>query len=181
VRSVEEKTKTSLGALNFSLRIDRIDQVARVDTETGEIASRGLAVIDFKSGNVDRKSVFDERLTAPQLPLYAHALGFDNIDAVAYARVSDDQQNLVSFGTAASGLEASKRGGNKVPAWDELLAQWKTKLALLANELIEGEAVLAPAYGKKTCESCDYQRFCRVDFRRFVESLDDEANAESES
>ncbi|MGL4230864.1 MAG: PD-(D/E)XK nuclease family protein, partial [Casimicrobium sp.] len=181
VRSVEEKTKTSLGALNFSLRIDRIDRVARVDTETGEIASRGLAVIDFKSGNVDRKSVFDERLTAPQLPLYAHALGFDNIDAVAYARVSDDQQNLVSFGTAASGLEASKRGGNKVPAWDELLAQWKTKLALLANELIEGEAVLAPAYGKKTCESCDYQRFCRVDFRRFVESLDDEANAESES
>jgi ATP-dependent helicase/nuclease subunit B len=179
VRSVEEKTRTSLGALSFSLRIDRVDQVARVDTETGEIASRGLAVIDFKSGNVDRKSVFDERLTAPQLPLYAHALGFENIDAVAYARVSDDQQNFVSFGTTTSGLEANKRGANKTPTWGELLAQWKTKLALLANELIEGEAVLAPAYGKKTCERCDFQRFCRIDFRRFVESEDDEAEGES--
>jgi ATP-dependent helicase/nuclease subunit B len=180
VMGVEEKAKTSLGALNFSLRLDRIDQVARVDTETGEVATRGLAVIDFKSGNVNRKSVFDERLTAPQLPLYAHALGFDNIDAVAYARVSDDEQSFVSFGTATSGFEANKRGGNKAPAWDELLHEWKTKLALLANELIEGEAVLAPAYGKKTCERCDFQRFCRVDFRQFVESVDD-ANAEGES
>ncbi len=181
VRSVEATTKTSLGALNFSLRLDRIDQVSRVDAETGEVAARGLAVIDFKSGNVDRKSVFDERLTAPQLPLYAHALGFDNIDAVAYARVSDDQQNFVSFGTPTSGLEANRRGGSKLPAWDELLAQWKAKLALLANELIEGEAVLAPAYGKKTCERCDFQRFCRIDVRQFVEAADDEADAERES
>lgn len=172
VQSTEQSAKASLGALGLSLRIDRVDELARADRETGEIASRGLAVIDFKSGQVDKNGIFDERLTAPQLPLYALALGFEKVDAVAYAMVTDDRQSFVSFGTSASGLEAARSGSAKPPPWAELIEAWKAKLAILSSELIGGDAVLAPAYGAKTCGQCDFQRFCRIDLSRLATAAD---------
>lgn len=169
VAEVEQKVSTSISGLDFSLRIDRIDYVDRTDADTGELSQSALAVIDFKSGNVDARGLYDERLTAPQLPLYAHALTHvprepmsAPVHAVAYARVHDDHQNLVSFGTPISGLAAAPR--SKAPMWDELSASWLPKLETLANELLAGEAMLAPAYGRATCNKCDFQRFCRVDF-----------------
>jgi ATP-dependent helicase/nuclease subunit B len=175
IQDVEHVAKTRLENIDFSLRIDRVDRVNGIDSETGEVRQSRLAVIDFKSGNVDRKFLFDERLTAPQLPLYALALGIENVDAVAYARVSDDYQDFVSFGTPASGLEANKRGNATSPTWDELRDLWRTKLTRLATELIAGDAALAPAYGETTCKRCDYQRFCRVDLQ-LLSSIEHESD-----
>jgi ATP-dependent helicase/nuclease subunit B len=177
VADVEHKVQSTLGALSLSLRIDRVDNVDRVDEDTGEIHPTGIALVDFKSGHIARRNLFDDRLTAPQLPLYAHAMGIDRIDAVAYARVTDDAQDIVGVGTERSGFAPSKRVSAKLPSWREIRDGWRLKLEVLASELVDGEAHLAPADGKKTCERCDFQRFCRIDLQRLntvVEGDDDD-------
>jgi hypothetical protein len=124
--------------------------------------------------------VFDDRLTAPQLPLYAYALGvesIDAIDAIAFAQVSDDYQRYLGVGTNASGFEAAKRGNSNVPPWEEIRTSWASKLETLVNELIEGEAALAPAYGKKTCDTCSFERFCRIDLQA-LQTVDDASDNE---
>jgi ATP-dependent helicase/nuclease subunit B len=180
VRDVEQKVETKIADIEFSLRIDRIDSVERVDPATGEVIQGGLAVIDFKSGPVDRKGVFDERLTSPQLPLYANALDIEKIDAIAFAQINDDYQRYLGFGTASSGFEVRQRANTNIPEWVELRNSWKMRLETLANELIEGEAVLAPAYGKKTCDQCDFQRFCRIDLQA-LRSHDDGGDDEEDA
>lgn len=176
VIDVERALRVKLRSLDFSLRVDRIDETHRTLSESGETLVSSLAVIDFKSGTVQAKRLYDERLTAPQLPLYAFALSqaaqgdasSQRVDAVAYARIHDDQQAFVGFGTETSGLAKKPRKG--VPTWDEMRDAWLPKLELLAAELAHGEAALAPAYGRNSCNQCDFQRFCRVDVSQLSES-----------
>ncbi len=172
VLDVEQSIETQIGALKLAMRIDRVDKLIALegavdDAQLNEL-SQHIVVIDFKSGStINLKGLADERLTAPQLPLYAHALGIDRIDAVAYARVSDDHQDYVGKGTAESGLATkskTSRSGEQVElGWLELRDHWSAKLSRLANELLDGDAELAPAYGLQTCKQCSFQRFCRVD------------------
>ncbi len=172
VLDVEQSIETQIGALKLAMRIDRVDKLIALEDaveypQSSELAQH-IAVIDFKSGStINLKGLADERLTAPQLPLYAHALGIDRIDAVAYARVSDDYQDYVGKGTPESGLatknKTSRSGEQAELDWIELRDHWPAKLSLLANELLDGGAELAPAYGGQTCKQCSFQRFCRVD------------------
>jgi ATP-dependent helicase/nuclease subunit B len=178
VLHVEEDVRTQIGDLNFSLRMDRVDKFDAVDEATGEISKDRLVVIDFKSGNADRNGLLDERLTAPQLPLYAHALGVSSVDAAVYARVSDDAQDFAGLGTKESGFAQKKNSTNaEEVSWETIRDGWSEKLATLANELIAGEAALAPAYGEATCNRCDFSRFCRVDFQA-LSQIDDVAESE---
>jgi ATP-dependent helicase/nuclease subunit B len=174
VALVEESVQTEVAGLAFSLRVDRVDEFESVDEQTGAVQADRRVVIDFKSGNADRKGWSDERLTAPQLPLYAHAVGIESVDAAAYARVSDDYQDFLGFGTKPSGF-ASKQNPKNAPTWEALRETWPNKLATLATELLKGEAALAPAYGEVTCNQCDFSRFCRVDFQALT-STDDESD-----
>jgi probable DNA repair protein len=175
VIDVERALRAKLGSLDFSLRVDRIDETHRALSESGETLASSLAVIDFKSGTVQAKRLYDERLTAPQLPLYAFALSQaaqgeasrESVDAIAYARIHDDQQAFVSFGAETSGLARKSRKG--IPTWDEMRSAWLPKLELLAAELVRGEAALAPAYGRNSCNQCHFQRFCRVDVSQLSE------------
>jgi ATP-dependent helicase/nuclease subunit B len=181
VLHVEEKVQTQIGDLSFSLRMDRVDKFDAFDEATGEVRKDRLVVVDFKSGNADRNGLLDERLTAPQLPLYAHALGVSSVDAAIYARVSDDAQDFVGLGTRESGFAPKKNStGTPEMPWETIRDGWGAKLATLANELIAGEAALAPAYGEATCDRCDFSRFCRVDFQA-LSQMDDEAAESGEN
>jgi probable DNA repair protein len=166
---VEKKVETQINGLEFSMRVDRIDQL-----ESGTDELRHLAVIDFKSGSqINVKGLSDERLTAPQLPLYARAVGADHVDAVVFARVSDDHQDFVGRGAEGTGFAAKPRlknnGAHETQDWQSLRNSWPEKLERIANELLAGDAVLAPAYGQQTCKKCDYQRFCRVDLQALAQ------------
>jgi ATP-dependent helicase/nuclease subunit B len=172
VLDIEQTVETQIGALKLAMRIDRVDTLL-LEKDTIGISSakelpQHIIVIDFKSGNaINTKGLMDERLSTPQLPLYAHALGMNRIDAVAFARVSDDHQDFVGKGTPESGLAAKIRTKKDTESseidWFALRDQWPAKLSLLANELLSGSAELAPAYGQQTCTQCSLQRFCRVD------------------
>ena len=183
VLDVEQSAKAKIGPLTFSMRIDRVDRIE--PTEQGALdlhANEKIVVIDYKSGSaINLKGLSDERLTSPQLPLYARALGIEKIDAVAFARVTDDYQDFVGVGTERSGFAPKKSiKKNELTEsfdWDKLKLSWSEKLERLARELCEGEAALAPAYGAATCAQCDYQRFCRVD-PQLLMSLDESADAE---
>ena len=64
--------------MTLALRIDRVD---RLDDGS-------LAVIDYKTGaDAEPDAWLGERPRLPQLPLYAEALGMDQVSAVAFGRV----------------------------------------------------------------------------------------------
>lgn len=168
VLDVEKKVESELCGIHLSMRIDRIDEVHSEAARESE--ERAYAVIDFKSGSVQRGHLFDERLTLPQLPLYAYALGMNSVAAVAFAKVGDEEQGFASLGSESSGFNASARARIKPPEWLVLKTQWTQQLERLATELRTGEASVAPAYGEATCRNCDFDRFCMVD-RRALRAL----------
>jgi ATP-dependent helicase/nuclease subunit B len=176
VKHVEEQVQTQIAGLHFSLRMDRVDQIEAVYAATGEIRDDRFVVIDFKSGGANVAGLSDERLTAPQLPLYAHALGTSSVDAAVYARVNDDDQDFKGVGTVQSGFAPRKNAMSDTSAtWEAIRDSWSGKLETLANELLAGDAALAPAYGETTCNRCEFSRFCRVDFQRLAQADDDAA------
>ncbi len=171
VLDIEKTIHSEIGGLRLSMRIDRLDALSQSDGDgDGDANQSAYAVIDFKSGNVQRAQLYDERLTLPQLPLYAQALGMDNVAAVAFAKVGDDEQGFTSLGSEASGFAASRNTRNPPPEWATLKLQWQRQLEELANELLSGEASIAPASGEITCRTCDFDRFCLVD-RRALRAL----------
>ncbi len=82
VIACEQKHTVALGHLRINLVIDRIDELV----EDGR-----RIVLDYKTGTVDAASWSQERLTEPQLPLYASIVlaGPDQpqVAAVAFAKV----------------------------------------------------------------------------------------------
>ena len=50
----------------------------------------------------------------------------------------------------------------KVSKWKDLLALWKNKIDLLANEFLSGRAVIEPTLNQETCKNCDLNSLCRI-------------------
>jgi RecB family exonuclease len=127
----EASAVLSLAALLFHLRLDRVDK----------LADGSRVVIDYKTGEVNPKDWFQDRLEAPQLPMYA-VLG--QYTSVFYASLKAGKMGL--FG--AEHLTA------------EQLEKWRTQLERLAIEFKEGFAVVAPS--PTACQYCHLQAMCRI-------------------
>ena len=139
VRDVEQTYDWSHGALNLSLRLDRID----------ELSDGRLAVLDYKTGigNIDPRS--DWMRTRPiglQLPFYASVLATD-ADAVAalvlvklHARAIETK-GLTDAELGLTGISAVQDW----PAfahvtWAGLMSQWRRTIEGLAQEFCAGDA-----------------------------------------
>ncbi|HEX7036172.1 MAG TPA: PD-(D/E)XK nuclease family protein [Pseudomonadales bacterium] len=146
VRALEQEVSVAVGGIRLRLRLDRVDQV-----------DGALAVLDYKTGAVRPQRLLDERLTEPQLPLYAMA--DEAIRAVLFVELADD---VVLRGAASLDLELSPARLTPLPeAWDALRARWRERLEVLAAEILAGRADVAPV-GPEACRSCDLQPFCRI-------------------
>lgn len=159
VEARETRADAEVGGVPVRLRVDRIDR----------LADGARCLIDYKTGKADPAEWFGERPTAPQLPLYAVALG-EAPSAVVYARLKRGAMGFSGVadpqGSARLAREVvapGERGGE--PTWEGTLAAWRRVLAALGEDFRAGRAEVDPK-DDKVCEHCDLPPLCRIDERR---------------
>jgi probable DNA repair protein len=161
VEAVELEHLFPVAGLELALRVDRIDR----------LANGGLAVIDYKTGEVKRPAAwFDARPQAPQIGLYVLAQAEHDaspIRAAAYAQLKAGDSGVEGIAAdveswPALDLPAELRGG-ELPDWDAVESRWRDALHALAAEVRDGHAAVAPRELRgRTCRICGRQALCRI-------------------
>ena len=152
VTHTEQEETVSLNNLTLTLKVDRIDQTNNNKT----------ILIDYKTGAVDVKKWFTERIEDPQLPLYSLKIPADAV-AFAHIRQGDHrylgvsgEENLIS--TLESNISKKRPD---LEYWGELRTFWKESLHHLAAEFLEGRLMVHPLNAPDTCRYCDQDTLCR--------------------
>jgi probable DNA repair protein len=155
VRAHESRVPYDAGGFTVDVRIDRID----------ELASGGLAIIDYKSGRVVPPSRWiADRPEGIQLAVYASALGRttnEPIRALAYAQVRAGDVALTGIAESPdlwSGLDVPGTAAD----WQAKRDVLRDKVAMLAAEIRAGVASVTPRDRSLTCRYCGLQPLCRI-------------------
>ncbi|NYT86332.1 PD-(D/E)XK nuclease family protein [Pollutimonas harenae] len=139
VRDVEQNYVWTHGALQLSLRLDRIDEL-----EDGR-----LAVIDYKSGGgrLDPKPDWmRERPVGLQLPFYASVLAAEDarVAALVLARLHAREVEVKGLADADYGFDGlstltdwSMFAGS---TWEQLMSEWRRIICQMADEYAAGVA-----------------------------------------
>ncbi len=149
VYAVEQTKEVAFEGLSFTLRVDRVDQVA----------AQSYYIIDYKTSQPSLQDWSADRPIAPQLPLYALVSDMP-VAGLLFAQVRADKMGFKGLAIAPGipGVTIMKEEA----AWQQQLCDWQTALNKLAVEIKAGVAVLNPKEGWKTCLQCDLQALCRV-------------------
>lgn len=155
VDGCEVEREVRVGPLSLRLRIDRIDR-----SESGT-----LLVIDYKSGSGKIGDWLDERLAAPQLPVYALALG-DEVAAIAVASLKAGEVGYIGLGGDGEFGPGILPVGNHTGAsaltadWPGLTRLWRGWLTTLAEAFAAGDAAVDPR-NAEACRYCHLTTLCR--------------------
>jgi exodeoxyribonuclease-5 len=141
VVACEDRRMVTIEGITVSLILDRMDEL--------EDGSR--VILDYKTGEVKHASWADERITEPQLPIYA-ALAGESVSAVAFAKVLLDKpafagiaavDGLLPGVAGISDIKARKLFGEEsFPDWDAVLRHWRDAVAAIAREIRAGDAAV---------------------------------------
>jgi probable DNA repair protein len=138
----EQKQVVEIEGVSITLVVDRIDAL-----DDGR-----LIVMDYKTGlRNDYRNWAAERITEPQLPIYAaFVLAADTAAAVCFAQVRMDKSGFVGIAAEAELVQGAialeDKKGREIfapgdfPDWPGLLEQWKLRISRIAQELKSGEA-----------------------------------------
>lgn len=139
----ERQVSLTLEGIQINMRIDRIDQLGN-----GE-----LLIIDYKTGSVvDTKNWAAERITEPQLPIYAALTQPPEgpVTGVLFAKVKLDKPGFGGItnnkGVIARLPNLDSTNGRKLfpkdgfPDWQAVLSHWKSALQRVAQEIRAGDA-----------------------------------------
>ncbi len=139
VLACEQKANVEIEGIRVNMVVDRIDRL-----DDGR-----QVIIDYKTGaSIDTKNWAAERITEPQLPIYA-ALVNDEVAAVVFAKVLLDKPGFAGVaeekeilpGVQGVGDDKQKLFDPAVfPTWDAVVAHWRTRLQAIAQEVRAGEA-----------------------------------------
>jgi len=120
--------------------VDRIDQ----------LADGRRVIIDYKTGAaIDTKNWASERITEPQLPIYASIASSEPVAAVVFAKVLADkpafsgvaEQSDLLPGVRGLGDAREKRfDPERFPDWPAVISHWHQRLHAVAGEVREGVA-----------------------------------------
>ena len=127
VIAIEQENTIEFSGLHLTLRIDRIDEFNNGDR----------LLIDYKTGSTHIKFWQGDRLSEPQLPLYA--ITRENISAISFAQINRKNQKWDGLGElydkslAQSGIKPSDD-------WQMQLEEWEKQLQQLAQDFISGDA-----------------------------------------
>ena len=163
--SREEKVTVDVAGLEIDVRMDRVD----------ELADGRHFLIDYKTGDVDRKGWQGERPTEPQVPLYC-AKHPEPLAGAALAQVRTGELEMLYAG------DFEKQQGWKTMNIDERdfgsqVARWRDVVEKLAAHFREGMARVDPKT-PKVCERCGVMALCRIrDEGLLAETGDDETSA----
>ena len=148
VLELEQEVRLTLAGAEFKLQVDRIDR---------DEAEDRLLIIDYKTGDVLPKRLLEERLTEPQLPMYA--LTDERIGGVLFAKVGSEEAKI--DGIAEQALEVGRPVEKE--AWKELVRQWRSRLEELLQEHRAGRAAVDPYPSpREACRHCHLPALCRI-------------------
>jgi len=161
----EKSATAKINGLTLNLKIDRVD----------EISDKKYVLIDYKSGEAKPGDWLKERIIEPQLPLYST---LTSPSVVAFGKIKKGQIEFKGVKDSSIDFSGFKITNytkeTKVSEWNDLLALWKNKIDLLANEFLSGRAVIEPTLKQETCKNCDLSSLCRIrecDFENDEEEL----------
>lgn len=154
VELVEDERPLTFGGVTVKARLDRMDRL-----------DKGLAIIDYKTGEAKVKSWIGDRPDEPQLPMYA--LAEKQVSAVAFGQVKVGAMAFKGLTVEkdlfpALALVEKDRYAKPYRNWDGLLAKWHEELEALGRGFAQGDARVDPKRGAETCGLCDQHTFCRI-------------------
>jgi hypothetical protein len=161
VEACEKQYIVELEGFKLNLTIDRIDRLA----EAG-----GLVVIDYKTGSqVSQRSWADDRISEPQLPIYAAlALQDEQVVAVCLAKIRSDESKFIGIADeevlpGINVLSKSRAGSafERFDDWASLKQHWHTSLTNIAQEIRSG--VASVTFAKESdLDYCDVKPLLRL-------------------
>lgn len=148
----EENVGVSVGGIDVSIRIDRVDRLHNDE----------LLFIDYKSGECSAKSWEGERPDEPQLPIYTLAAPAP-VAGVFFGGLKVGKMGFVGI-AEREGLvpRPSKSRPRKYPPLPETIADWQRVLDGLGSDFLAGRAAVNPKSREKTCEYCALPGLCRI-------------------
>ncbi|MEJ2471816.1 MAG: PD-(D/E)XK nuclease family protein [Desulfuromonadales bacterium] len=161
VLGTEETFQVELGGLSIRTRIDRIDQ----------LSDGSLAIIDYKTGRPDPTEWLTERITEPQLPIYALGQPRGKIGAVMFAVVRSRSDESGFRGLAKDPAAWPQAGSRTITqcfeemGWtglEDVLDYWQQALSNLGTAFARGDAVVDPIGYERACRYCDLTSLCRI-------------------
>jgi exodeoxyribonuclease-5 len=169
VKACEQEVRLEIEGIAMRLIIDRIDA----------LDNSRLVIIDYKTGaTVDFKNWAEDRITEPQLPIYASvALSGEKVVAVVFAKVRSDDRRFSGIaaeeallpGVLGLGQDKSRKdfSAEQFPDWEALLAHWQSSVQAIAREVKAGEA--AVRFGdEKDMEYCEVKPLLRLPERKLL-------------
>lgn len=137
VISREETANITVDRLPLKIRLDRVDQHT----------DGSFLLIDYKTNKNSTQAWLQERLTDPQLPLYAVFHADKPYQGMSFAEVRSDKMQF-------NGIS------NKDRDWNAQLTRWKEALTQLASDFCEGVATVDPT--PTACQTCECHGICRI-------------------
>ena len=160
----EHEYKDTIGGIEVRMFLDRIDQ----------LADGRLLIIDYKTGaSIDTRNWASERLTEPQLPIYASIANppEGEVAGVAFAQVHlsklgfkgiGDTEGLIPGIDDLRSYQSRKLfNAEQFPDWPSVLKHWKKAIHSVAEEVCAGDASTRYA-SEKDLIFCDVKPLLRL-------------------
>jgi len=140
VVACEQEALIEIEQIRVRMFVDRIDQL-----DDGR-----RIIIDYKTGAaIDTRNWASERLTEPQLPIYAALASPEPVAAVVFAKVLADKPAFAGVAGEAELLPGIAGVGDDrqklfdpalFPDWPSVVSHWQDRLQAVAREVREGVA-----------------------------------------
>jgi exodeoxyribonuclease-5 len=164
VVACEQPAEVEIEGIKVRMIVDRIDQ----------LADGRQVIIDYKTGaTVDTKNWADQRITEPQLPIYA-ALVNDEVAAVVFAKVLLDKPAFAGVADEKDILPGVQGIGDdkqkifdpaEFPDWIAVITHWRERLHTVAKEVKQGQAGVMFA-DEKALQYCEVLPLLRLPERQ---------------
>ena len=168
----EKKLTCTVGGLELNTFADRIDRL-----DDGR-----LVIVDYKTGEPKVQDWFSERIAEPQLPLYSFAVT-EPVAGVVFGQIKKGRVKYLGVaeeGTVIAGVSPPGAIGRDVQpfsAMSDVIAFWHQKIEILAQEVRQGIAWVAPVSGDATCRYCGIKPLCRIKEAGFLKNTETEGNS----
>jgi probable DNA repair protein len=132
----EYEQKTLINGIEVTLKVDRIHQL-----ENG-----GVELVDYKTGQVPKMSSWGkERITEPQLPIYAvfYAAEDQKVVGVQFGMVKTKDHHFVGVSEVNFEVDADKRKPDFIREfedWESLKMHWQASIESMVVEIKMGKA-----------------------------------------